>query len=540
MDVGDSAVDPQPDMRPDMRTDMDRHDVESPPDARPDDALPMRELCNGMDDDHDEVIDEGFDLGMPCTAGQGICAAAGVMICREDGMGGRCDAVPGRPSTELCNGLDDDCSGVIDEGFESVGEPCAAGAGVCQRRGDVVCAEDGQSTVCGARAADEQATLERCDGDDDDCDGAVDEGLVRSCTVELPGVCAAGRQTCADGLWSPCAGDVEPGNGRADVCNGIDDDCDFATDEEDLPDGAFPCSDEPPSPDVPLGVCAQQVEGCVRTTGCVEQCDLDGGVGFACLPAPEEDCDGRDDDCDGVVDDDSVCGRPIVDTCTFGLGWSMDAIPAPARDWGPCDISAGGFDDRFSCNGTRGDAFVTVQLPEMVDIGAADDRLGVTLRCSPGAVGEYIVSHCRVILGLATPAAGVADGVAEWGPCPAQRVGGDDSVACTSSTAQGGFEPMPVPFDLTTDQLIGIAFICADPDDPARAEALQSSIIASIAWADASVEGEVDWQAACAPLGDGDPYTACARTRGDGRFRILRLTADVDGGDRFAIRLSPL
>jgi hypothetical protein len=80
------------------------------------------EVCNGIDDDCDDVIDEGFDVGVACSVGVGACARSGVKVC--SGLSTTvCNAVPGTPVSEICgNGIDDDCDGTIDNG-------CGGGGG---------------------------------------------------------------------------------------------------------------------------------------------------------------------------------------------------------------------------------------------------------------------------------------------------------------------------------------------------------------------------------------------------------------------------
>ena len=42
------------------------------------------EICgNGMDEDCDGALDNGFDVGATCTVGQGACEATGTLICNE-------------------------------------------------------------------------------------------------------------------------------------------------------------------------------------------------------------------------------------------------------------------------------------------------------------------------------------------------------------------------------------------------------------------------------------------------------------------------
>lgn len=73
------------------------------------------ELCNGLDDDCNGTVDDGFDVGSTCTVGVGACARDGLILCSEAGDAS-CDAIAGEPVDEDCaNGLDDDCDGVADD-----------------------------------------------------------------------------------------------------------------------------------------------------------------------------------------------------------------------------------------------------------------------------------------------------------------------------------------------------------------------------------------------------------------------------------------
>lgn len=75
------------------------------------------EICNNLDDDCDGRVDEEFpDKGNTCYIGIGECRRSGTMVCNEIGDATFCRGVAGRPSPELCDSLDNDCDGEIDEG----------------------------------------------------------------------------------------------------------------------------------------------------------------------------------------------------------------------------------------------------------------------------------------------------------------------------------------------------------------------------------------------------------------------------------------
>ncbi|MBC8071192.1 MAG: hypothetical protein IAG13_22895, partial [Deltaproteobacteria bacterium] len=114
---------------------------------------------------------------------------------------------------EVCNGLDDDGDGEIDENVPEL----ACGIGTCEVT--LAGCEGGVPAQCFPGSPG----VESCNGLDDDCDGSSDEELVQACAS----ACGAGSQSCTGGAWSAC--DAPPP--QAEACNIVDDDCNGGVDD---------------------------------------------------------------------------------------------------------------------------------------------------------------------------------------------------------------------------------------------------------------------------------------------------------------------
>jgi hypothetical protein len=143
------------------------------------------EACNDADDDCDGIVDENVAAPGICDQ-DGECAGtlasceAGVFVCDYP------TTVPvdvdGNIEPEsTCDTLDNDCDGDVDESHPDVGADCTGGTdvGICQDTGQREC-DPGDAeapTICVLDDfGDPAEASETCDFEDDDCDGAVDEG----------------------------------------------------------------------------------------------------------------------------------------------------------------------------------------------------------------------------------------------------------------------------------------------------------------------------------------------------------------------------
>jgi len=245
-------------------------DAAPPADAGPvDDAAPMPDMRPPMPGDDDG---DGF------TGDDGDC--------NDDDA----DVYPG--ATEVCDAVDNDCDGEADGIVVSCfdGEPALVGVGACLP-GTSECLA-GEFAACTGQSL---PVAEVCDDRiDNDCDGIADEG----CDADDDGF------TGVEGDCDDANPDVNPD--AAEVCNGLDDDCDGETDGV-----REPCYDGPQGTQG-LGICAGGERLCVG-----------GGFGDCqgqVLPAAGESCENAaDDDCDGSADEgcevlDPACAQIDLDS----------------------------------------------------------------------------------------------------------------------------------------------------------------------------------------------------------------------------------
>ena len=272
-----------------------------------------RELCDGIDNDCNDRIDEAFErLGDECSSGPGACARVGHFVCADDATAVRCDAVGGQPVDEECDMLDNDCDGGTDEGVRGCcirdqRIPCGTEEGSCEV-GEQVCEANQSFGDCSGRGPSD----ERCNGLDDDCDALADEGVTNVC-----GGCGDVPAERCDGQDNDCDGRVDEGLlnacGRCgavppEVCNGLDDDCDDTADEQ-VQNACGACGPEPAE------VCNRVDDDCDgrNDEGLLNACGT-------CDPLPVEVCNGRDEDCDGRNDEGllnacGTCGAAPGEVC---------------------------------------------------------------------------------------------------------------------------------------------------------------------------------------------------------------------------------
>ena len=216
------------------------------------------EICNGVDDDCDGVVDNGITYQDWYMDGDGDGYGDGTPIndCQSPGanyvlQNGDCDdsdANVNPAATEICNGVDDDCDGVVDNGItyqdwymDGDGDGYGDGTPIndCQSPGANYVLQNGDCDDSDANV--NPAATEICNGVDDDCDGVVDNGITYQDWYLDGDGDGYGGGTPINDCQSPGAnyvlqnGDCDDSDANVnpaatEICNGVDDDCDGVVD----------------------------------------------------------------------------------------------------------------------------------------------------------------------------------------------------------------------------------------------------------------------------------------------------------------------
>ena len=264
------------------------------------------ELCDEVDNDCDGEVDEGFDeLGTVCERRLMRCVSMGVQVCGPDGDL-TCNAPMITTGDEVCDDIDNDCDGDVDEGINllidrqncgSCGNVCEwdNGLGRCEMGACVLTScldgyldQNGDaSDGCECRENNE----ELCDEIDNDCDGIVDEGFSTNttCTIGQGACMVSGLLACVSEDLAACqAIPLDPSD---EICDGLDNDCDGLTDEgfDGDGDGVSSC---------------EQCSLCVMSgEDCPEFCELNdcNDEQISISPLAWDQCEDQiDQNCDGI------------------------------------------------------------------------------------------------------------------------------------------------------------------------------------------------------------------------------------------------
>jgi hypothetical protein len=345
-----------------------------------------------------------------CTNVNAIGTCYGTQTCADGTGWSACTAAAA--SLEACDGNDNDCDFLIDEDVGG-GEACAntvPGVGTCA---GVRACSGASGFICQGQIP----TLEACNYADDDCDAKTDEAFPGVGNLCSPGVGACLRygsiRCTADGTATECS--VTAGSPTTELCNRIDDDCDTKTDETFTTLGTS-CS-------AGLGVCQR-----FGTT----VCSMD-GTGTTCSVAAgtnssAETCNYLDDNCDGAVDNgflNSTTGLYDTTANCGACGNNCTTVFTGANSTGACSTASGSPQCVMICNaGTFDLNSSTVDGCEFaldntsVYVSTAEPSAADDGTCGLGPTGTGAGNHpCRTIAfglarasALARPNLRVADG----------------------------------------------------------------------------------------------------------------------------------
>ena len=372
------------------------------------------EVCDGIDNDCDTEIDEDVttryyadsDLdsyGDPASYVDACSQPSGYVADNTDCDDTSAQAFP--DNLEVCDEIDNDCDGSVDEGVTStyyadtdgdtygdetsIQEACSLPTGYSTIAGD--CDDTSPTTHPGAD--------EYCNGVDDNCDGTADEDTAVDASTWYAdsdtdgyGDSATSKHQCyqptgyvADATdCDDASADVNPG--ATEYCNGIDDDCDGTTDENDAADAADWYAD---SDHDGYGNASTSAHQCSQPSGYVADATDCDDTHATVYPGAPEYCDGLDNDCDGDVDEDG----DVVDGTTYYADSDIDGLGDPDTTIDACSAPSGYADNAYDCDD------VDASEPVVVDKSSGSSGGAGTLADPFDAIQDGIdtASECVIV-----------------------------------------------------------------------------------------------------------------------------------------------
>ena len=261
-------------------------------------------------------------------------------------------------AVELCDGFDNDCD-------EEIDEDDASNAATWYGDAD----GDGYGDDAATSVACEQPSGTSAEGGDcDDDDDAIHPGAPEDdCTDPVDYNCdgSVGYADADEDGWAACEdcddADAAVNPDATEVCDGIDNDCDAAVDDEDSSLDTSTGSTWYADVDGDgFGDPAVSTEACEQPSGYLEDATDCDDTDAAVNPDATELCNGVDDDCDGTVDEPDAADASTWYDDADGDGYGDASASTTA-----CDQPTGTVEDDSDCDDT--DADVNPDAVELCD-----------------------------------------------------------------------------------------------------------------------------------------------------------------------------